>query len=199
MSSGLLQQHTWHVIPLLIPVVATAVVFLPDIVRARYSRLLSRADLPSRLVRVVCAASLGAAAVHVAVTPEHFRESTLYGGFFLLVAVAQLGTVIVLAHWPTRLLVGAVVASNTGLVLLWLLTRTVGIPLGPQQGTVESWGVPDLLAVACELVLICAGTILWRQSRQSASPPLRGVAPQRSSRRVARGFQRGAAISEECS
>jgi hypothetical protein len=169
--SGLLQRHALHLIPLAVPLVATAVILLPD----RATGTVGPSRRSRRLLLLAAAASLGAAAIHLLVTPEHFEESPLYGGFFLLTALAQVACGLVLVRRPLRLLVGAVLVSNSGLVLLWLLTRTAGIPLGPEQGVVEPVGVLDLMAISCELALVAACTALLRLPAQV---PARDATPR---------------------
>src|SRR3712207_9134364 len=56
---------------------------------------------------------------------------------------------------PLLLLLG--VGGNLSIVVLYLLTRTVGIPFfGPHAGEVEGVGVADLSATAAELALVVA-------------------------------------------
>jgi hypothetical protein len=176
--SGLLQRHTLHVIPLVIPVVATAVVLLPDIIRSRHRRLLELSTQARHRIYLCAGASVGAASVHIAVTPEHFSESWLYGVFFVGASVVQLALALWLLARPSRSLIRAAVISNAGLVLLWLLSRSVGIPLGPEQGVVEPVGVLDLMAVGCELMLLTAGWPLLRR------PVLANRAPDPATRVV---------------
>ncbi|MHB8634290.1 MAG: hypothetical protein ACYDBQ_10075 [Thermoplasmatota archaeon] len=118
----------------------------------------------SARIRWAAALSFVAGGVHAGVTPEHFREWWGYGLFFVFASAAQilLGLALVTdavteagfgPSWKkirrTLWLVGA--AGNVAILVLWLVTRTVGIPwLGPEAGTVEAIAPIDLLAVACE-------------------------------------------------
>jgi hypothetical protein len=95
-----------------------------------------------------------AASVHAAVGPAHFREQTLFGLFFALSALAQLtwSVAMVVRASPRLLAVGAV--GNVGLAVLWLATRTVGLPgLLPGPESVGAW---DLACVVSELVAAVA-------------------------------------------
>jgi len=86
----------------------------------------------------VAALSLIAGLIHVWVTPEHFEEWWGYGTFFLVAAAAQVVYVPLLLRWPTRMVLILGIAGNSAIVLLYLLTRVVGIPLfGPEAGDVE--------------------------------------------------------------
>ena len=106
-------------------------------------------------------AAVVSGAVHVSVIGEHFRESALYGSFFLVLAAVQLGWAAWLLLRPSRgwLLAGAV--ASLLVPLLWLATRTVGIPLGPEAGQLESFGALDVVASAAEVAVAAfAGTAL---------------------------------------
>jgi hypothetical protein len=53
--------------------------------------------------------------------------------------------------------IGAI--GNVSILALYVLTRTVGIPLGPGSGSVESVGAIDLVAKSTE-VLAVAGLVV---------------------------------------
>src|SRR5215831_19475833 len=84
-------------------------------------------------VRVYSAAlfTLAAGLIHLAVAPPHLREYVPFGVFFLAVGSAQIVLAVELAVRPTRRLALLVAASNALLIGLWILSRTIGLPLGP--------------------------------------------------------------------
>jgi hypothetical protein len=97
--------------------------------------------------------SLLAGLVHLLVTPEHFEEWWGYGAFFLVCAVFQGAYAAVVLRWPARPVLLLGVAANLAVAILWLVTRTTGIPLfGPHVGEIEGVGVLDL---ACTLAEVC--------------------------------------------
>jgi hypothetical protein len=56
------------------------------------------------------------------------------------------------------------IAGNLAIVVLYLLTRTVGIPFfGPEPGEVEGFGFVDVCATASELGIAVAlgAVLLW--------------------------------------
>jgi hypothetical protein len=117
-------------------------------------------------------ACVGAAAVHVAVAPEHFRESALYGAFFVMAALGQLGGAAVLAARRSRVLTLLVAVGNAAVVGLWVVTRVAGIPIGPEAGVVEPVQRLDVTATACELVAVaCCLVALHRVTRVVRSVP----------------------------
>jgi hypothetical protein len=122
------------------------------------------AERPKLVLYAAAALSLVAALVHLWATPEHFEEWWGYGTFFLVSAAAQALYVPLLVRWPNRTILLLGVAGNLAIVSLYLLTRTVGIPLfGPHAGETEGVGFTDLCATTSELGIILAlGAVLLR-------------------------------------
>jgi hypothetical protein len=86
---------------------------------------------------------------------EHFEEWWSYGHFFLVSAFAQGLYAPGLLRWPNRVILLAGVAGNLAIVILWLVTRTSGIPLfGPHAGAVEEIGTLDLVCTLSEVGII---------------------------------------------
>ncbi len=107
-------------------------------------------------LRAAAGLSLLAAAIHLWVVPEHLEEWWGYGTVFVVLAAAQgLYGLGLLLRRPSRpyLLLG--VAGNLAVAILWLVTRTTGIPLlGPHAGEVEGVGVLDLACTLAEVGII---------------------------------------------
>jgi len=82
--------------------------------------------------------SLAAAGIHFAVAPAHFDEYWLLGWFFIATAWLQATWAIALVGFGTRtsLLVEGI-CLNLLVVLVWVWTRTVGVPVGPGDGWTE--------------------------------------------------------------
>lgn len=127
----------------------------------------------STLLPLVALAGVGGAAVHVVVMPNHFEESAMYGTFFAVSAAVQLAYATLLVARPSRSLLIAGILGNAAIVGLWLVTRTLGIPLGPAAGTTESFGGLDILASVFELATALGATILVtrRQGLPRPAPP----------------------------
>ena len=115
-------------------------------------------------MRVVAALSLLAAMIHIWVMPEHFEEWWGYGTFFLVAAFAQGLYAPGLLLWPNRVILLAGVAGNLAIVILWLVTRTSGIPLfGPHAGDIEEMGTLDLVCTLAEVGIIAGlGVLVMR-------------------------------------
>lgn len=95
--------------------------------------------------------SLAAALIHLWVAPNHFNEWWAHAAFFLFVALAQGLFAVLLIRWPGRTLSLAGIFGNLALVLLYIVSRTAGIPLGPHAGRVEEASVLGMAATAAEV------------------------------------------------
>ena len=110
-----------------------------------------------------------AALAHLAATPEHLSECWGYGSFFLAAALAQGVYATALLRRPSRRMLLAGILGNSAIVLLYLATRTLGVPpVGPEAGEVEAVGALDACATVSEVVLIEALAVLlfWRLLRE---------------------------------
>jgi FtsP/CotA-like multicopper oxidase with cupredoxin domain len=107
---------------------------------------------PARIAAAILLA--GAAAIHLSVAPEHFREYVPYGVFFAGAAAAQGGLALGVLIRPGRALPLAACAACVGLVVLWALSRTAGVPIGPESGGPDAVGVADLACVALESLAV---------------------------------------------
>ena len=121
---------------------------------------------PLRVLYAAAALSLLAALIHLWVTPEHFKEWWGYGTFFLVAAAVQVLYAPLVLVWPTRMVLLGGIGGNLAIVALYLLTRTVGIPLfGPGAGEVEGAGFVDLCATASEVgIAVALGAALLRET-----------------------------------
>lgn len=121
-----------------------------------------RTSAGAALVTAAATATAAAGTIHAVVTPEHFDEWWASGVFFLLAAILQLtwaGLILVRANgWV--LILG--LAGNAGAVALWLLTRTVGLPVGPEAGAAERVGLVDTVATTYEIVAVLLIALLGR-------------------------------------
>ena len=125
----------------------------------------------------LAALSVGAAAIHFAVVFEHFAEYTLYGVFFLVISWAQVIWPVVLVLWrPSRLWLWLGLAGNAIVIAVYVASRTVGLPFGPDLHSAESVGALDVVSCVLEFGLIvgCAA-LLWRPSLADRPVARRGA------------------------
>ena len=119
----------------------------------------SRAD-DLRLLLV--AGLFGSAAIHAAVVPEHLAEWTAAGVFFIILTAAEVavGGLLLARLQPTVLLAAAVV--SIGPLMLWLYSRTLGLPFGPEPGVPEAVGLADCVACVLEVGTLLLAVVLLR-------------------------------------
>lgn len=124
-------------------------------------------------VGILCAAaalSVVAALIHLWVMPEHFKEWWGYGSFFLVVAATQAFYGVALLQQPTAEVFALGVAVNLGLLILYGVTRTLGIPFfGPHAGHVEAVEALGVAANTVELALILLLLVALRRRPQGFS------------------------------
>ncbi len=117
--------------------------------------------------------SFGAAAIHFAVSPEHFGEWVPFGVAFACLAWFQLLWAAAYLARPAPRWASAAVVVNAGVVIVWVWSRTIGLPIGPDPGATEPVGFADALSSAFEALLVlgllAGGTTLAdRVARQPA-------------------------------
>lgn len=110
----------------------------------------------------VAAASAGAATIHFAVIGQHFEEWWLFGVFFVAVAAAQLVWMLAVVRHPTRGVYVVGVLGNALVAVTWVVSRTTGVPLGPEAGEPEPVGIADTVSTAFEVALVILTLLLLR-------------------------------------
>ncbi len=98
--------------------------------------------------------SLSAAGIHFAVITDHLEEDVLFGALFFALGWFQLVWAQVYLVWPRSSVARLALLVNLGAVLVWVLSRTVGLPIGPQAWLPEQIALTDVLATAFEISLI---------------------------------------------
>jgi hypothetical protein len=109
---------------------------------------------------VLGAAAIGAGVIHLAVVPEHLSEWRPLGIGFVLAGALQVawGTAIALVDSRRLLRVGA--AGSLLFLGVYVLSRTVGLPLGPEAFEPEAFGAADLLCCALEVPVALGSYLL---------------------------------------
>lgn len=120
------------------------------------------AGVSLRRVLLDCLAVVGAVAavIHFAVAGEHFAEFWGFGVFMLGVAWLQVIWAAGLRRWDSRLWLALGGALNGVVVVVYVITRTVGDVIGPTPTDVEPIGFGDALCTAAEVVCVAAVLLL---------------------------------------
>ena len=129
-------------------------------------------------LRVIAALiSAGAAAIHFAVISEHLRVWWAEGAFFVVAAAIQMLWALAVLLRPSRLLYAVGAAGNVFLAATWIVSRTMGVPLGPEAGEPEPVGFVDAMATTYELVAVAAlVALLFRAARVAVERPAAALA-----------------------
>lgn len=94
--------------------------------------------------------TLGAAAIHFSVAPDHLQEYPPFGVFFILMGLLQTGFAIATVVRPRRGVFGGAIAVAIGNIGLWTISRTIGLPFGPSEKDISLQGtnpLTDLLEI----------------------------------------------------
>ncbi len=119
------------------------------------------------------------AAIHASVIREHLHEYAPFGEFFAALTITQLAAAAVLITSPSRRLLATIAAGNLAVALLWVASRTSGLPIGAEHWTAEPVQLKDAVCTAAECAL-AAGTLALRRRRldDATDPTSLGVLPQ---------------------
>jgi hypothetical protein len=89
-----------------------------------------------------------------------------FGGFFIACAVFQIVWAVVVVGSPSPGVYRLGSVANGAMVAIWAISRTTGLPVGPDPWMPEPLGALDLLATGLEVVLIAVGA--WALSATNA-------------------------------
>lgn len=121
----------------------------------------------SRLAaRCAAIASLGAAVIHVAVTPMHWRDWMPSGLFFAALAGFQLLWAIAAWRRPGAVVLAAGIAANAGAAGLWVMSCVMGPPFGPSAGQPEAVGAAGIAVLLLQTYVIMGAVWAWSRKYQ---------------------------------
>jgi hypothetical protein len=128
---------------------------------------------PARVLSAIALASIAAGAINIAAAATIGRDSAQNLAFFGVIAAAQLvwGAVALTRAPRWWLALGAV--GNLLVVATWLVSRTVGLPVGEYAGTTLPVGFADGVATVLEAVTVVGATALLLRGRAPARSPAR--------------------------
>jgi hypothetical protein len=133
---------------------------------------LRHADAARRAHLWAAGLAAGAGLVHALAGEGHFSAWWGYGLFFLAVSICQLVGGAALLFWSDRRLYRTGIGGTAIVLLIWAISRTVGVPIGPDGAGPEPIGALDGISVALEVALIW---YLIQLLRHPGRAPLEGV------------------------
>ena len=119
---------------------------------------------------VLAAASVGAGAVHLVHAPAHLGEYLPLGIGFVAAGVLQvlLGLTMVLRGSARVLLASSAVSG--AVVVAYVVSRTTGLPFGPEAFQAEALSTADVLCFALEVPVVLGGLLLARRPSALRAP-----------------------------
>lgn len=114
--------------------------------------------IPAAL-RAAAAASVLAGVIHYAVIPEHRSEWWVYAVFFTLLGVFEFAWAALAWSGTQRWVLWAGLTVNVLTLAVWTVSRTTGLPFGPDTGDPEAVGMPDVTCCLAEAAT--TGLVLW--------------------------------------
>jgi hypothetical protein len=149
---------------------------MPDVESLTVEPPTTKADRATRWSRpgmlLLAALSAAAGVIHLVMVPSHMAESSIEGIGFAVAGWLQLIFALSLVLAPSRVLLQSMIVANVAFIVAWIVSRTAGLPVGPNSGHAESVGFVDATCVALEALLIVAAGVLL--TRPSLGSELRG-------------------------
>jgi hypothetical protein len=109
------------------------------------------------------------------VLPSHLEEGVAIGAFFAVTAIAQLAAAVAVHRGVGPWLRALIAVVNVGVVVVWLISRTVGLALGGHDAAPEPVALLDTLSVVAELAAVAGlyllGSATLRPRRRLAGLP----------------------------
>jgi hypothetical protein len=114
--------------------------------------------------------SAGAGAIHFAVIQSHYEEYWAFGVFFATAAWLQILWAMLVVARPGRGAAITGIAINGAITVVWIVSRTVGIPFGPEPGVAEAVEFVDVAATSLQVLSIlgCLGLLFTGAGRAVA-------------------------------
>jgi hypothetical protein len=107
------------------------------------------------VVRVGAAtALLASAAMHTTMAADHYGDVSRGAAIFLVLQIVETSLAMaVISAWSFTTAV-AVLVTSTASVALWLVSRTTGVPVAPEDLKISWLGASDLACFALELITV---------------------------------------------
>jgi hypothetical protein len=119
--------------------------------------------VPAMAARALLASlSLAAGVIHLVMVPVHAENTTDAIGFAVAGWLQVLVAVGLLVR-PSRFMLQVAIAVNAVLAVLWVWSRTLGLPFGGASGVVEEVGLIDGLAALFAGVVVVGALVLLAQ------------------------------------
>jgi hypothetical protein len=103
--------------------------------------------------------------IHIGAAVDHFGEFPIYTLAFAVLALVQIAWATMILRRPSRLVLLSGCAFTVSIVGLWVVSRTIGVPIAPRAWVPEEVGVADLVETVGEIATVIAVLSLVLSSR----------------------------------
>lgn len=129
------------------------------------------------MVVLVAALTFLGALIHVGAAADHWAEYHLYTIVFLCLAAMQACWALLILRGASGRVLALGCVLQLGIVALWLLSRTAGVPLAPVAWTPEEVGAADLIETIGELTAVLALLSVLLAERSNIARAARRLMP----------------------
>jgi hypothetical protein len=117
------------------------------------------------VIFLIAGVSFVAGVIHIAASIDHYQEFPLYTPVFALIAAFQIAWAVTITKRCSRPVLILGVALNLAFIGLWLVSRTVGVPIAARPWAPEAIGAADLMATVAESVIVIGATCVLMSLR----------------------------------
>ena len=121
-----------------------------------------------RWLAAVLSATVGA--VHFGYAPHHLSEDWAHGWFFLLLGAYELAFAVLIVTRPRRWLWASAIVVGVGSVAVWVVSRSVGLPVGPEALRTEEASAPDIVCTVISAAVALLGLVSLLAPRRLQRP-----------------------------
>ncbi|MDQ6806040.1 MAG: hypothetical protein M3065_13985 [Actinomycetota bacterium] len=121
---------------------------------------------------LIAGVSFVAGLIHIAASIDHYQEFPLYTPVFALMATCQIAWALAIARWCSRRVLIVGVALNVAIIGLWVVSRTVGVPIASRPWAPEEIGAADLMATIAESAIVVGATCVLMSLRSALAQRL---------------------------
>jgi len=132
-----------------------------------------RIATPATVLVTMATLSAAAGVVHLVMVPSHMEEFAAEGIAFAVAGWLQLLVAFYLWTQPSRALLGFTALLNVVFIGAWAVSRTAGLPFGPNSGIAEPASLVDLTVVGLQaaLILLAVAVLLRPTLLEVTLPP----------------------------
>jgi hypothetical protein len=130
---------------------------------------------PAMVLTAIAISSIAVGAIHIAAAATLGRDNAQNLAFFGVVAAAEIAWGVVALVRAPRWWLALGVLGNLAVVATWVVSRTVGLPVGPYAGVTLPVGFPDALATVLGAVIVIGAAALILRDRAPARAPARSL------------------------